>query len=753
MDVNYLKFRRAVESSGEAIIITDLQGIITYINPEFTKIYGHTSDEVIGKVTPRILKSGTMGKETYEHMWNEILNKRVVKGEYINRTKDGRHIIIEGSANPILDDRNNIVGFLAIQRDISARRQTEVSLRESEEKFRLLIENLPISIVIYSQNKILYVNEECMKLFRVKDHEEIIGKSPLDFVHPDSYELVKERMKESKSSKLGVSVQKYIRTDGSLVIVEATASPTIFEKKAATQVMLQDITVRKLAEQALTEANQFNNQIIQSAREGIIVYDKELRFKVWNDFMENLTGLKAADVIGHDMSELLPVLNDKDVNELVRKSINGESSADVEFEFSIESTGKSGWVSDSTAPLRDASGEIIGVIRTVHDITKRKQTEIEYLHAKNKAEENDRLKTSFLCNMSHEIRTPMNGIYGFSQLLLRSDISEDKRKLYSESIRDCCEQLLETVNNILDISKIETGQLEVDNEIVDINSLLRDMFLLHNIKASSKNLSLVITLALQDGNCLIQTDKCKLQQIFNNLIDNAMKFTESGYVKFGYKIIKGQINFFVEDSGIGISEQNQNIIFDRFRQVESGLSRTYGGVGLGLSICKDLVRLLGGEIWVHSRPNKGSTFSFSMPYRPAYHIESKELSEDIHLRNSKLNILIVEDSYLNFIFIREVITTANYSFQYATNGREAIEILKSDNSIDLILMDIRMPVMDGYKALKIIKKIRPDIPVIAQTAYAVKGEKEKALKAGFTGFLSKPIMRNELIRTIQIAIR
>lgn len=748
---DFLKIKRAVECSGEAIFITDSNGIFTYINPEFSRVYGYAPEEIIGKVTPRILKSGSMSDSTYEYMWNEILNKRVVKGEFINKLKDGTFINIEGSANAILNDKDEIIGFLAIQRDITERKRIEKSLRESEEKFRDLIEGLPVPIVIYVENRIVFVNKECLNLFHLSLKEDLLGRSPFEFVHPDYVEILKNRMLKSRKERIpqGPSKQKYIRPDGSCVVVEVRAFPVIYENENAVQVVLQDISDRESAEEALKEANQFNRQIVQGAREGIVVYDRELKYQVWNPFMENLTGIPECNVLDKQHSDLFPLFEDSGITGHIKSSLSGEIMPEKDFDFNIKATGKSGWVSESTAPLTNAAGEIIGVIRTVHDITKRKKTEIECLHAKNKAEENDRLKTAFLCNMSHEIRTPMNGIYGFSQLLVQPDIPDHKRHLYSESIISCCDQLLNTVNNILDVSKIETGQMETDLEVFDVNSLITDVFNLHSLSASEKKISLVTSLDSEDGSCLINSDKFKIQQILNNLINNALKFTEKGYVKFGYKLTGSKIQFFVEDSGIGISQEFHDIIFERFRQVETGHSRKYGGVGLGLAISRDLVQLLGGEIWVTSTPSAGSTFFFSLPYMPAHKVIRNNLTDDLLVSNKKITILIAEDSYLNYIYIKEVLSADNYIFLHAANGKEAVDICKKHEKIDIILMDIFMPIMDGYEATLQIKKDRPEIPIVAQTASAVKGEKERALQSGFDGYLSKPIRKNDLIIAIK----
>lgn len=747
-----LKLKRAIEFSGEAIFITDLEGIITYINPAFSKIYGYTSDEVIGKVTPRILKSGIMNPENYEYMWGEMLNKRIVKGEFENRMKDGRLINIEGSANAILNEANEIIGFLAIQRDITERKLSENVLRESEEKYRELIQGLPDSVTIYSDNKIVFVNDECLRLFHASK-EQLLGKSPLDFVHPDSFELVKERIRISNNERVPLPLvqQKYIRLDGTNVDVEVKASPIVIDKKPGVLVLLRDITERKIAEAALLEANQFNKQIIQSAREGFVVYDRNLKYKVWNPYMENLTGIPASDVIGKHPMDLFPFLGDAGVIELIYRSLKGETISEMDFEFKIPVTGKSGWVSDSTAPLMNSVGEIVGVIRTVHDITERKRAEQELILAKEKAEENDRLKTAFLSNMSHEIRTPMNGISGFAQLLVRSDVTPENRKLYSDTIDDCCDQLLNTVNNIIDISKIETGQMDVTIETVNLNNLIRDLYTLHNIKALKKGITLQIKMSLNDNECLIYSDKHKLQQILNNLISNSIKFTLEGHVKFGYRIIKSTIQFFVNDTGIGILPEFQDKVFDSFRQVETGYSRNYDGAGLGLSISKSLVQLLGGDIEVRSIPGKGSTFFFSIFYKPSFdnsnHKRNDRYKEPVSIPENT-TILVVEDYVINFMYIKQALSEEKIILLHAWNGKEAVDLCSTNENIDIILMDIKMPIMDGYDATRQIKKIRPDIPVIAQTAYAIKGDEEKLLKSGFDGYLSKPIPQNDLINII-----
>lgn len=749
-----LKFKRAVESSGEAIFITDVNGLITYVNPEFEEIYGYASDEVIGKATPRVLKSGIMNPKEYESFWNTILSKQIVRGEFINKKKDGSLINIEGSANAILNRKNEIVGFLAIQRDITERKQTEESLRESEEKYRELIQELSDSIVIYVEGKIVFINNQCLRLMRASTKEELIGKSLLEFVHPIYWDFIKDYLSKTLKERFSLPLidLKFIRIDGSIIDVEVKITPIIFGKTPAVQVLINDITERKLAGKALAEANQLNKQIIQSAREGIIVYDRNLKFQVWNPFMENLTGIPASDVLGKHPDDLFPVLKDLEVKCLIERSLQGEIIPEVDFEFNIPVSNKSGWVSDFTAPLINSTGEIIGVIRTVRDITIRKRAEQELICAKEKAEESDRLKTSFLTNMSHEIRTPMNGISGFAQLLVRPSVTEEKRKLYSDTITKCCDQLTSIVNDIIDISKIETGQMTLIEETVNVNDLIRDLFNVHNKNALDKGISLKTFVSSKDEECLIYSDRLKLQQILNNLIGNAIKFTIDGYVKFGYVKTQSFLQFFVEDTGIGIAPEFHDKVFDRFRQVENGFSRNYDGAGLGLSISKSLVQLLGGEIWLNSIPGKGSTFNFSVTYNSSSENKDDKIKEEVVEFvgvPENTTILVVEDNSENYLYIAESMHGESFSLLHAWNGQEAVELCRSNGNIDVILMDIKMPVMDGFEAALQIKKIHPDIPIIAQTALAMLADKEKILKSGFDGYISKPILRNTLIETIK----
>ncbi len=377
---------------------------------------------------------------------------------------------------------------------------------------------------------------------------------------------------------------------------------------------------------------------------------------------------------------------------------------------------------------------------------------LELSLALNKAEESDRLKSAFLANMSHEIRTPMNGIVGFSSLLSDEELSVAKRKEYVEIIINSSNQLLAIINDILDISRIEAGQTELNFEEVSVNSLFDNLALFYGSKAAAKSIDFRVIKTLSDDESIIITDKSKLQQVLDNLLNNAFKFTSEGYIALGYERKDQKIRFYVEDTGIGISSIDQEKIFERFMQVESTFSRSYGGTGLGLSISKGLVELLGGKIKVSSVPGKGSSFQFVLPARQI--IKSVKLpvqqvnGKGQQLGLNGLTILIAEDEAYNYLFLAEMITGLKGHVLHAKNGLDAVEACRSHTEIDLVLMDIKMPVMNGMEATRQIRTFNPDLPIIAQTAYALGGDKEKALSAGCNDYLTKPILKSDLLNCL-----
>jgi signal transduction histidine kinase/CheY-like chemotaxis protein len=371
--------------------------------------------------------------------------------------------------------------------------------------------------------------------------------------------------------------------------------------------------------------------------------------------------------------------------------------------------------------------------------------------AKDKAEESDNLKTAFLANMSHEIRTPLNGIVGFVNILANRELSQEKRARYNDIIIKSSNQLLSIINDILDFSKIETGQMNVSLDACDLNLLMDDLYTFFSGKAAEKRLQYKVIKGLSKPDGIIKTDSLKLNQILTNLVSNAFKFTNAGSIIVSYELNGPVILFTVKDTGIGIPPKDHERVFHRFRQADNDSKKIYGGTGLGLSISKALVEMLEGRIWMQSTPGIGTIFYFTIPYVRMIHNSSGEGPEHENMLKMNLEqaaILVVEDEEFNFIYLKEVLTEMNASVLFAGNGADAIEICRNNPAIKLVLMDIKLPDMDGYEATKIIKKIRPELTVIAQTAYALGIDNNRAKEAGCSDYIAKPITKNALISAL-----
>lgn len=396
---------------------------------------------------------------------------------------------------------------------------------------------------------------------------------------------------------------------------------------------------------------------------------------------------------------------------------------------------------------------------------KRDYTEQMLKDAKYDAENADKLKSAFLANMSHEIRTPMNSIIGFAGLLGDSDLTENERQEYVGLINSSCNTLLHLIDDILDISKIEAGQLDIVNTKINLSGFLQELFItFKEINSNNNNGKVKLGLSIPPTmeNMVIDSDEIRLKQILSNLLSNAIKFTQDGKIELGVTLIdkiknherKKYIKFFVHDTGIGLDKQTQDIIFDRFTKIESDNNKLYRGAGLGLTISKKLVELLEGDIWVESIPGNGSSFYFTVPAPIEKREEKKSATRksqlfggEVGISLDKKNVLIVEDDPSNYELLKAILRKTNASIKWAKNGLEALDICTNE-SPDLILMDIKMPDMDGYETVTRLRKMKISAPIIAQTAFARLEDENKILSSGFDAYLSKPIEKNKLFLVI-----
>lgn len=623
-----------------------------------------------------------------------------------------------------------------------------------------------IIILVNEKNQITEWNKSASRIYHISKTD-IIGKHPKEIIPDDKmWQYLKKMLaKIKKGKKVDDYVLKTLDPNGEMVIV--LWNITKFDKPDGSYNGFlgigQDISLRekaeferKKSEEKLRQSEQFFKRIMDSANDAILLLDKEFKIQLWNLAAIEIFGYGRKEAIGQLIFNNIFPINYRPLIEQYRQQIIGENtdkSHGVTFELSaIRKNGQ-------TIPIElSMSGTYVQdksfLIVIIKDITLRKQTEKSLLVAKEKAEESDNLKTAFLSNMSHEIRTPMNAIVGFSQLLSNPNFDQEKKDVFVEQININSESLLKLIEDIIYISKIEAGKVEIIKTECLINRLLEDLrtsFLEHKRRMDKNKIKLTLEIGVKEPDFILITDPQRLKQIFTNLLGNALKFTEKGTVEFGYHVKNEKfLQFYVKDTGMGIKKEKLKYVFDRFTKVSANKTKLYGGTGLGLSISKHLIEHLGGKIRVESVENKGSKFIFTHPYKKYFsettesYIETTTTIEDL-LKNT--NILVAEDEEINFLFLKETLHQSGAKVDWAKNGQEAID-LALNKEYDLILMDMKMPVMDGYDATKKIKKIKPNTPIIAQTAYALPEEQKIGYEAGCDFYLSKPIDPINLINIL-----
>ena len=519
----------------------------------------------------------------------------------------------------------------------------------------------------------------------------------------------------------------------------------------------------------------------------IIIMNEKGQFLWVNEGFTRLHGISLDEYIAK-YGDIFHSSTAANIKSIIEECFHSKRS--VVYESTVNKPdGTKVYLQTTISPIVNSFGEIVKLVAIDSDISKLKEAEFEIIQkneeittqkeelekhrnhleqivkertseleiAKNKAEESDRLKSAFLANMSHEIRTPMNAIIGFSSLLSDKNILETERDEFLKLIMDNGNSLLQLIEDIIDLAKVEAGQMTINKQKFDLNDLLSKLYSNYFQKKSNlgnKNIDLILDLGANTPSFYIESDPIRFNQIVSNLVDNALKFTETGFVKIGYTVEsqmeKPIVKCYVQDTGIGLTEQEQSIVFGRFTKIETNKTKLYRGAGLGLAICRNIATLLDGEIYVESEVGKGSTFYFTIPYlkneNPIVE-KSKDQKNTSEYNWSGKTLLVAEDEESNFRFIEVLLMKTKVNILRATNGQEAIDIFEN-NHIDLILMDIKMPVMDGLLATQAIKKINKQIPIVAQTAYAMQNDENICLSAGCDDYVSKPIIKEKFFEVL-----
>ncbi|GIV34604.1 MAG: hypothetical protein KatS3mg031_2139 [Chitinophagales bacterium] len=632
-----------------------------------------------------------------------------------------------------------IIGYFTNSERIDAFRQ----IKDREAVLNAINNNVYHGIFrINGEDQIIYANENFAHMLGYRSVEEIYNVSrPFIFISQDAARHVNIMKREKKTIKnLEVEIQSNHKGP---IWVLLSLTPFFNAKGNLTcyDGAIIDITDRKSAEKELT----LFSAAIDHSTVCVAITDKQGCIRYVNPFFTQITGYTPDELFGTKIQQyLLP--GDKGVEEMLISL-----KEDRFWKGEIKHYTKAGKLVTelvSIAPVRNKEGQITNYVIVAEDISKRKEAEEELLRAKEMAEMASKTQEQFLSMVSHELRTPMNAVIGLTNLLLEENPRPDQAENL-KILRFSANNLLALINDILDLSKIEAGKLDIAPKEFELNQVLSLIRQTHGIRAKQKNLELILQVSDSIPAVLIGDD-FRLSQILNNLVSNAVKFTDQGKVQIsvsGKKITDtyAELEFSVSDTGIGIPADKLPHIFEAFSPASMHTNRIYGGTGLGLAITRKLIELQGGSITVHSEAGKGTTFTFTIPYKVSTK-KSLPRHQEVHDYSAfnSIRVLLVEDNRINQKVAVKFLKKWDAQVEIAENGQEAISKLQSD-AFDLVLMDLQMPVMDGYEATRLIRS-NPDlkhIPIIALTASAMSHEREKAFEAGVNDFICKPFVPSE----------
>ena len=714
-------------------------GHIINANQSAAIFYGWSTETLkemcIGQITN---VSAEMVKVNMEKATSSQQNRFMFR----HKRADGSDREVEVFSNKIVFEGKDLL--YAIVYDCTERNLVEKALTQSEKQFKELFEgHTAIKLVIDPDTgTIIDANPAAAAFYGWP--VEILRKMRIQDINTLAPETVMAEMEKARTALNNHFIFRHRRADGSLCDVEVYSNKIEIAGKSLLYSIIHDVTDRKLAENYLQK---LNIVIPQQSPAIVVVTDCAGHIEYVNPIFTQITGYSADEIQGNNPRILQSGLTKKSVYEDLWNTILSGNIWRGELQ-NRKKNGELYWELTVIAAIIDHAGEITNFVAVKVDITEEKKKLTDLISVKNEALQRDQIKTKFLANVCHDLRNPMNGILGFSNLLKEPLLSEETQAEYIGLIQKSGEHILNLINELIEISRIETGKSILQIHETHVNNLLHEVEGLFTFDAKKNGVKLTLTTGLPDSESIIQTDCLKLKQILINLLQNALKFTDQGGIDFGYTKVNGSLTFYVSDSGNGIPLDIQGKIFDRFYQGDRPSSGKEKGSGLGLSISKAYVEMLGGSIRVESAIGKGSTFVFTLPYNhpdsPTNEQHSSETQESV-LFIPGLTILIAEDDGISTFLLKKILSGNTLTIHYAENGQQAVELVKQYPKINLVLMDLQMPLIDGFEATRLIKQFRPDLPVIAQTALQLKEDREIAKEAGFDGFISKPIDKNELL--------
>lgn len=733
-------------------INTDMQ--VVYVSRNFTAKFGEKASIVVGK----ILEESLIFKENTPHISANIsmvFQQQRQKEEDILIIKDQKKVWWNLSMVPEIDPSNLQQSVLIILRNINRHKRIEEKLFESEKRYEMAIEAADLGIWDYEVGS--------GKTFYSRKWKSILGYYPdeisddysiwEDLLHPEDKDRMVLFINNFLNSNLRVYEAEFRlrHKNGNYIWIRSRATVLRDENGKALRMFgtHRDITDEKISQ---SEFKKLHQAIIQSPI-SVLITDKDGYIEFFNPAFCKITGWNDQEILGKKPSILKSGFQPASFYEKLWKTISSGNEWQGEFK-NRKKNGEYYWELASISPIKNNFGTITHYVKIAENISYLKKIEKDLKKAKQDAEIANNYKNLFLANMSHEIRTPINTIIGFSELIKNENLPSQKRYKYSGIIEENSQSLLRLIDDIIDIAKIEANELKIKKEACSLGDLFSELEMTYNnfLKRKEKqNLELNFQIPEEAHHDVIFTDPYRLKQIINNLYLNALMYTERGQIEIGYTIINdNKLRFFVSDTGTGIPPNRIKNIFKRFTQTDEAPGSEAPGSGLGLSICKDLAALLGGDINVKSVEGEGSIFFLTLPYDkikiPMVRAAVKPATPSRY-NFSNYTIMIAEDTPYNYEYLYSILQKTGANVVWAKDG---IDVLKMYNSskIDLILMDIQLPEINGYEATSQIRLTNQSIPIIAQTAYAMAEDKQKCLAAGCNEVLVKPIRMDDVLATV-----
>ncbi|HPE77868.1 MAG TPA: response regulator [Draconibacterium sp.] len=751
------KYRLLAENSKDVIFILNLDLKYTYISPSVTDLRGFEVEEVLQQNLSDVLTPNSYQKilqlleeikpqlnsEHYKEVKPQVLELEMIK-------KDKSTVWTEVKVSLLGNEKDELIGIQGAVRDISKRKQALQELMESREEYRSFFDDdLTGDFISHVNGQVINCNNAYLKILGFESFLDAKNYSIIQlYFNPEKYESMLEKLKLEK--KLIWFEQELIRKDGKIINVVANIIGG-FNKNGELETIKEyiiDDTERKMA---IEELRKFSRAIEQSPV-SIVITNLEGNIEYVNPKFSEVTGYSYQESLGQNPRILKSDTTPAEVYSTLWKTLKSDKIWTGQF-LNKRKDGTYFWEFASISPVKNDKGITTHFLAIKEDITEKKKYEEELIVARDQAQESNRLKSAFLATMSHELRTPLNAIIGFSDLI-NDNLPMENVIQFCKIINSSGNHLLNIIEDIFSISLLQTGQSKLFVEEFTLSDFFNSLAQYAGIELNNRdknNLKISFKSNNYDIETRIRTDKTKLFQILINYIKNAIEYTEKGEIEIGYLIRGNDLEFYVKDTGIGIPQDKMDIIFDRFRQIDETYNRIHGGVGLGLAICSEIAKLLKGEIRAESVERKGSTFYFLLKNI----IQNNDLNS---ANNSKTNypdlkgktILIVEDEETNYFLLKEFLKKSGATIIWVKNGEDSIEICKTNAQIHLVLMDIRLSGIDGLEASKRIKTIRPNLKIIAQTAFAFSNDRKIIMSSFCDDYLPKPIKFNDLMNAIKI---